>query len=186
MFVSDPCWSSSVYSDDESYFLYLTFGECITSEKSLNYFVIAVRDFDINEKKVSNKNIAEKKSRLDERKIQYKIGDIGPAGGIVFYTEINRAWECSNYLGNRNWYNAKELCSEYRGGGYSNWYLPSYDELNCIYENLRNPGKITGRTWFWSSSAANSNHAWGQRFSDGYQCDIGKSGTYSVRAVRAF
>lgn len=189
MFVSDPCWSSSVYSDDESYFLYLTFGECITSEKSLNYFVIAVRDFDINEKKVSNKNIAEKKSRLDERKIQYKIGDIGPAGGIVFYTEINRAWECSNYLGNsnRNWYNAKELCSEYRGGNYYNWYLPKRDELNYIYQNLRKPGKISGDNIFWSSSTTNDYHlAWLQRFSDGSQGYSNKNHTYSVRAVRAF
>lgn len=186
MFVSDPCWSSSVYSDDESYFLYLTFGECITSEKSLNYFVIAVRDFDINEKKVSNKNITEKKSRLDERKKQYKIGDIGPAGGIVFYTEINRALECSSYLGERDWYDAKELCSEYRGGGYDDWYLPNKDELNYIYQNLRKPGKILGNSWFWSSSAYGSDCAWYQSFIDGRQSDHYKNLTFSVRSVRAF
>lgn len=186
MFVSDPCWSSSVYSDDESYFIYLTFGECITSNKSLNYFVIAVRDFDISEKKVSNKNIAEKKSILDERKKQYKIGDIGPAGGIVFYTEINRVWECSNYLGERDWYDAKELCSEYRGGNYYNWYLPNGTELNYIYQNLRKPGKISGNSWFWSSPAYGYSYALAQRFSDGYKDAPHKNDTYSVLAVRSF
>lgn len=100
-------------------------------------------------------------------------------------------------MGSSNWEGAKTLCSEYRGGGYSDWYLPSKDELNLVYINLRRTGKISGNDWFWSSSEDNnSDHAWEQRFSDGEQdssnYDIyghkraNKNNTNSVRAVRAF
>lgn len=32
---------------------------------------------------------------------------------------------------------AAKLCKDYRGGGKSDWFLPSIDELNLVYENLR-------------------------------------------------
>lgn len=78
------------------------------------------------------------------------------------------------------------MCSEYRGGGYDDWYLPNKDELNYIYQNLRKPGKISGNSLFLSSSAYKNNDAWKQRFSDGNQDYYSGSLTASVRAVRAF
>ena len=119
----------------------------------------------------------------------YDIGDIGPGGGIVFYIEGNRAWECSELLGQASWENAKTLCRNYRGGGYSDWYLPTKDELNNIYQNLGRTGIITTNDWYWSSSPGDGYiYAWAQRFSDGYQDNpyYGKDNTYCVRAVRAF
>lgn len=117
-----------------------------------------------------------------------KIGDIGPGGGLVFYIEGNRAYECSEVLGKRKWSEAIILCSEYRGGGYDDWYLPNKDELNYIYQNLRKPGKISGDSWFWSSSECNFSNGsvWVQRFSDGDQYGDDKDYPGSVRAVRAF
>ena len=118
--------------------------------------------------------------------LSLKIGDIGPGGGLVFYIEGTRAWECSEVLGASNWEGAKTLCSEYRGGGYSDWYLPSKDELNLVYINLRRTGKISGNDWFWSSSEDSYDNAWLQRFSGGLQDYNGKIKAISVRAVRAF
>ena len=121
--------------------------------------------------------------------LSVKIGDIGPGGGLIFYIEGNKALECSELLGEANWESAKRMCSEYRGGGYSDWYLPTKEELNWIYDNLRRKGKITGDTWYWSSSSYSTDHdhAWKQDFYDGSQYDYGyKNNTYSVRAVRAF
>ena len=118
--------------------------------------------------------------------LSLKIGDIGPGGGLVFYIEGTRAWECSEVLGSSNWEGAKSLCSEYRGGGYSDWYLPSKDELDLVYINLRITGKISGNDAFWSSSESYNTDAWRQRFSDGNQNHYSKDYTYSVRAVRAF
>ena len=116
----------------------------------------------------------------------YKIGDKGPGGGLIFYIEGNKALECSELLGEANWEGAKRMCAEYFGGGYDDWYLPNKEELNWIYENLRRTKKITGDTWYWSSSSDSTDYAWIQGFNNGNQYNDYKSSTNSVRAVRAF
>ena len=120
--------------------------------------------------------------------LSLKIGDIGPGGGLVFYIEGNRAYECSVVLGSATWSEAKTLCSEYRGGGYDDWYLPNMDELNYIYQNLRKPGKILGDEWFWSSSEGYNygTSAWRQLFTVGTQYSTNKGSISFVRAVRSF
>lgn len=118
--------------------------------------------------------------------LSLKIGDIGPGGGLIFYIEGNKALECSELLGEANWEGAKRMCAEYCGGGYDDWYLPTKEELNWIYVNLRRTKKITGDTWYWSSSSNSTNYAWEQNFSNGNQYYGNKTDTDSVRAVRAF
>ena len=119
--------------------------------------------------------------------LSVKIGDIGPGGGLIFYIEGNKALECSELLGEANWEDAKRMCSEYRGGGYSDWYLPNIEELNWIYENLRRKGKITGDTWYWSSSAYSTDGAWSKLFYNGNQGKVYRDDKSNfVRAVRAF
>lgn len=60
----------------------------------------------------------------------YKVGDIGPGGGFVFHYCGNRRWEISKLLGYvSSYYEAIEMCERYRGGGYSDWYLPIKGEL---------------------------------------------------------
>ena len=118
--------------------------------------------------------------------LSLKIGDIGPGGGIVFYVEGNKSYEVSEMLGVATWSGAFELCNNYRGGGYDDWHLPTKDELNLIYQNLRKAGKISGNGWYWSSSQIGNNSAWDQRFSDGLQNYHRKYGNYCVLAVRAF
>lgn len=67
------------------------------------------------------------------------------------------------------------------------WYLPSKMELDLLYRNLRDKIINTGSSGYhWSSSECYNDGAWGQRFSDGYQGNLYKSNTYSVRAIRAF
>lgn len=119
-----------------------------------------------------------------------KIGDIGPGGGFVFYIEGNKAFECSELLGEADWWDAKTMCKEYRGGGYSDWYLPPKDQLRQIYVNLRKTGKIAGNTDHWSSSidvsAGIYSWAWARSFEDGYERSRGATEALSVRAVRSF
>lgn len=121
--------------------------------------------------------------------LSLKIGDIGPGGGIVFYIEGKKAYEVSEILGDANWHTAKSMAKNFRGGGYDDWYLPTKDELNLVYENLRKTGIIFGDSWFWSSSESNklyNIYAFYQSFSDGLQNDYSKDNTGSVRAIRAF
>jgi len=85
---------------------------------------------------------------------------------------------------------AAKLCSDYRGGGRSDWYLPSKDELNLIYEKLYMKG-IGGFDdyYYWSSTEANLHYAWVINFYTGEQFSYIKYKPYSgirVRPVRSF
>jgi len=166
----------------------------------------------------------------------YKIGDTGPAGGIVFYdkgfysddwryleaapksTEFMADWGTSGISGNDNssvigsgkentvaitaysihegeQYSAAYRCYyEINVNGYKDWFLPSKDELNLMYQNLAKQGLggfDDGRV-YWSSSVKprpNSSMTYLQFFSNGNQASIkpSNSGTgLRVRAIRAF
>ena len=125
---------------------------------------------------------------MTELKKTLKIGDIGPGGGIVFYIEGTRALEVSANLGSHSWKNALDVAKNYKGGGFSDWYLPTKEELNFIYKNLVKTGILNDTTYHWSSSEVDNNCAWYQRFSDGAP-NIRQPKMYlsiSVRAIRAF
>ena len=83
---------------------------------------------------------------------------------------------------------AAQLCDSLVYGGYTDWFLPSRDELNLMYENLylNGLGGFAKYGYHWSSSESNAYYAWRQYFDLGFQdCGI-KYGTLRVRAVRAF
>jgi hypothetical protein len=86
-----------------------------------------------------------------------------------------------------NWEDAKEICSEYSGGGFHDWRLPTKDELNEVYI-LYKQGIIDGfMDNYWSSSEYSDNMAWGQFFFNGGQYYSDKINFYLyVRAVRNF
>jgi hypothetical protein len=71
---------------------------------------------------------------------------------------------------------------------YSDWCLPSKDELNQLYVSRAYVGGFgTGSTSYWSSSEAGTEDAWYQHFDDGYQASgLSKAGLLYVRPVRAF
>lgn len=126
----------------------------------------------------------------------YKVGDTGPGGGIVFFVEGARAYEVSETLGETSWNDAVELCRDYRGGGYDDWYLPTIEELNLVLQNLVRTKKMDDGGWHWSSSQAGENHAYGRELvyiDDGrerlYDDDVAyyhKTIVMCVRAVRSF
>jgi uncharacterized protein (TIGR02145 family) len=80
---------------------------------------------------------------------------------------------------------AARLCSNLNQGGYSDWYLPSRDELNQLYINRVAIGGFSTSN-YWSSSEDTSNGVWYQDFSDGSTNDQSKTILTSVRAVRTF
>ncbi len=82
---------------------------------------------------------------------------------------------------------AAKLCYDLVLNTYSDWYLPSKDELNLMYVNLQTQslGGFASNT-YWSSSEIDSYYAWNQYFYNGGQFSGNKYSTYYVRAVRAF
>ena len=82
---------------------------------------------------------------------------------------------------------AADICANLTSGGYSDWFLPSKDELNLMYQNIDVVNN--GYDYYWSSSESASgmnDFAWSQNFSNGNQTNTVKYATYHVRAVRAF
>ncbi|MFM9910564.1 MAG: DUF1566 domain-containing protein [Chitinophagaceae bacterium] len=80
---------------------------------------------------------------------------------------------------------AAKLCYDLLLNGYSDWYLPSIDELNKLYTNRFNIGNNFGVN-YWSSSEATSNSAWSFNFSTGVQSWYSKGTSLKVRAIRTF
>jgi hypothetical protein len=73
----------------------------------------------------------------------------------------------------------------YRGGGYTDWYLPSKDELNKLFLNQAAIGGF-GPNYYWSSSEFDAGTAWTQAFDLSSQYAYAKNGPSYVRAVRSF
>ena len=162
----------------------------------------------------------------EESSIEYNIGDVGPAGGYIFYDKgfYSEGWRyleaasgVIEYI-NFGFYRvtdesscmrtgatvsigsgkintellvetmgdyayrmddgsekiseyAAKLCYDYDLNGYDDWFLPSKEELNLIYERLykNGIGSITGYSCYWSSSEVNygATAAWYQNFEYG-------------------
>jgi Protein of unknown function (DUF1566) len=79
------------------------------------------------------------------------------------------------------------VCDKLILNGYSDWYLPSRDELNYLYGQKTIVGGFA-TVHYWSSTEAASNTAWGQLFTNGDQSEsFSKTGnSLSIRAIRAF
>ena len=80
---------------------------------------------------------------------------------------------------------AAGLARAYGGGGYSDWYLPSKDELNQLYLNRVAIGGFAS-AFYWSSTEATQFFTWRQNLNTGVQDTLGKSGLMYVRAIRTF
>ena len=80
---------------------------------------------------------------------------------------------------------AAGVCVSLVLNGYSDWYLPSKDELDLMYAKKDIIGGFTG-TIYWSSSESSSERAWARGFHDGGSAGLMKSSFYSVRAIRTF
>lgn len=93
---------------------------------------------------------------------------------------------------------ASALCLNSTNGAQSDWYLPSVQELDMLWNNYytvaRSLTQISGATQlqqagYWSSSEYGSDYAWSFSFSNGnasYSFSGTKANTLYVRAVRAF
>ena len=116
------------------------------------------------------------------------IGDRGPGGGFIFFAENGVYMECSMDIGSYSWSAAPTAAQNYRGGGFSDWRLPTLGELELMYNNLktRNLGGFS-RVCYWSSSKGDyETLAYALNFNNGNMQNDRRTSSYSVRAVRQF
>lgn len=82
---------------------------------------------------------------------------------------------------------AAVACSIFSINGYSDWFLPSVEELRCMYNNLKSANKGFFETsGYWTSSENGDKSAWMVSFKNGYQVDNMRNYNNHVRPVRAF
>lgn len=138
-----------------------------------------------------------------------KIGDIHE-GGIIFYIDAtgehgklcsSENLEKTTNLGRLNWDDAMSKSEAYSEGGFTDWYLPSIEELEQMNNNLylNDIGNFT-ETFYWSSTEDqdDQNRAWVQKFAIsekeswfgtiyyGETAVLGKDNNRRFRAVRTF
>jgi hypothetical protein len=81
---------------------------------------------------------------------------------------------------------AARICYDLELNGYTDWYLPSKDELDLIYQNQAAIGGFNNGL-YWSSSQSTSTTAFYKNFSNGNSSSNFKSSYYyRVRAIRSF
>ena len=54
--------------------------------------------------------------------------------GTVLDTKTNLMWSAKDNGKDINWGKAKSYCEDYRGGGYTDWRMPTKDELASLYD----------------------------------------------------
>lgn len=81
---------------------------------------------------------------------------------------------------------AARECGDLALGGYSDWYLPSKDELYKLYQNAGAIGNFAPNT-YWCSTEYNLINGWKLNFGNGsWSSNSSKLGSQRVRAVRSF
>lgn len=79
---------------------------------------------------------------------------------------------------------AAKLCNDLIEGGYSDWYLPSKDELDKLYLNRVAIGFVA--TPYWSSTESDIVEAVALNFFNNQSFTANKINTYGVRPIRKF
>jgi len=89
----------------------------------------------------------------------------------VLDTKTNLMWAMKDNGYNINWGDAKSYCENYRGGGYTDWRMPTQDELAGLYDAAKTNKSVCGYdvhltalirltcTWVWASDTRDSDAA---------------------------
>jgi hypothetical protein len=68
------------------------------------------------------------------------------SNGTVLDTRTNLMWAAYDNRSDINWYSAKSYCEKYRGGGYTDWRMPTQDELAGLYDEAKSYTSTCGYT----------------------------------------
>jgi len=114
--------------------------------------------------------------------------------GTVIDTRTNLMWAAKDNGRDINWANAKSYCENYRGGGYSDWRMPTQEELKGLYDSAKTYKSDCGFyvrltelirltcSAPWASETRDSDAA-NFFFNDGNRSYYRQSGDYDYRAL---
>jgi hypothetical protein len=114
---------------------------------------------------------------------------------VVLDTKTNLMWQDNNETigdNKKTWNEAITYCEGLSLGGFSDWYLPNYNELYYLADRSRyNPALspkfvnvVSGSYWSATTDASNTSNAWLVYFDYGIDGWDGKTYSYYVRCVR--
>jgi hypothetical protein len=117
----------------------------------------------VEEKKIKTDSGPEGQTKILPEPVMIRFMD--SKEGVVSDTKTNLMWAArdsgsDSYI---SWASAKSYCENYRGGGYSDWRMPTQDELAELYESGAHKDKIMltgGWGWVWASETRGSEAAY--------------------------
>lgn len=124
---------------------------------------------------------APKKSEWKNKKWSDSKTIIGTTDSSIGAGFLNTLRICT-YTNKKN--TAVQLCRSLTYNGYKDWFLPSNDELNLLYINLKTNGKGGFSDEIYWASTEDQAFARVINFSDGRQGSSPKDSTFTVRAIR--
>ncbi len=116
------------------------------------------------------------------------IGDEYGGGIIFFVDETNEHGliaSAKDLSGEADWNEAMEFCAQYKVDEYSDWRLPTEEELNILYLQKEKVGAFV-RFSYWSATEYAGHFAFFQNFYTGERDNDFKDNTCYVRAIRSF
>ncbi|MCX5832785.1 MAG: DUF1566 domain-containing protein [Deltaproteobacteria bacterium] len=143
---------------------------------------------------------AQEASKLAVRLLARK--EIGKDGRFIAYddgTVLDRGsglmWAAKDNGSDINWQGAKSYCENYRGGGYTDWRMPTQDELMGLYDKAKGYKYACGDDahltelirltcyWTWASETSDSKAACFRFGGGGYRCSGPPSGSGFSRGL---
>ena len=120
-------------------------------------------------------------------------GYVNNGDGTVTDTSTGLMWQQATAPNTYDWYKAISYCESLSFAGYTDWRLPTIDEIKSLLDTRWLPTidhsyfPDTAASWYWSSttSAYYTPYAWYVNFSDGDVYGNDKNGSNYVRAVRS-
>ena len=128
---------------------------------------------------------------------KYEIGLNNDLGGYVIYVTPNglhglvaATQDQSTDIGSK-WGPAHNLVNDpanhdAAGINFTDWRLPSKDELNMMFTKKDAIGGFASTNYYWSSTAYDNITAWSREFNVGYRANANNYRSLRVRAIRAF
>jgi hypothetical protein len=138
--------------------------------------------------KLAAKMFASKVIGKDGRFIAYDDGTVLDMGSGLM-------WAAKDNGSDINWQDAKSYCENYRGGGYTDWRMPTQDELAGLYDKAKGYKSACGDEahltelirltcyWTWASETGGFGAACFRFGGGGYRCSGPPSGSSNSRVL---